>query len=210
MVLAKVPWLSSVFYIYADAFDHRLMPTRKFLLSQFLHVEKDVSVYPAAALVKENMSVQGFEGCPTVGLSHSARGSTVTLALNWYLTGFHPLLPSLRLSSGSLAIDINSESKRRGPSFTYERSVLVKLVCCSSLLHQLGTPRKTTIGAVQSRRRECGLVNKRLVLVFLYFKLYFDIFHIPGVWWTGSAETRRPDMALPIIVRDKTMSRRAW
>jgi len=56
-----------VFYIDADAFDRRLMPTWKFLVSQLLHVKKDVSLYPAAALVKEKMSVQGFEECPTLG-----------------------------------------------------------------------------------------------------------------------------------------------
>ena len=51
----------------------------------------------------------------------------------------NPFLPSLRPSSGSLSVDINSGSKRRGPSFAYEWLVPVKSVCCSSLLHQLGT-----------------------------------------------------------------------
>jgi len=45
MVLAKDPLYSSAFYIKAQTFDHRLMATSNFVMSQSLHVNCGVSVY---------------------------------------------------------------------------------------------------------------------------------------------------------------------
>jgi len=45
MVLTKDPWHSSVLYIDAGTFDIRMRVASKFLLSEFLHVNYDVSVY---------------------------------------------------------------------------------------------------------------------------------------------------------------------
>ena len=55
--------------------------------------------------------------CKRNMVSHSARGRPWHWLWTGILTGFHPFLPSLHLSSGPLAYGVNSGSRRRGTSF---------------------------------------------------------------------------------------------